>query len=46
VPAHPAINPPEGFPAVSDIKLLDFDPSKAVEDDVANKERFMDIFGG
>ena len=46
LPAHPAINPPEGFPAVSDIKLLDFDPSKALEDDVANKERFMDIFGG
>lgn len=46
LPAHPAITPPEGFPAVSDIKLLDFDPAKALEDDVANKERFMDIFGG
>lgn len=46
LPAHPAITPPEGFPALSEIKLLDFDPAKALADDQANKERFIDIFGG
>lgn len=46
LPAHPAITPPEGFPARSDIKLLDFDPARALTDDRANKERFIDIFGG
>jgi iron(III) transport system substrate-binding protein len=46
LPAHPAITPPEGFPALDEIKLLDFDPAKALADDQANKERFIDIFGG
>lgn len=46
LPAHPAITPPEGFPARTDIKLLDFDPAKALADDQANKQRFIDIFGG
>ena len=46
LPAHPAITPPEGFPLLSEIKLLDFDPAKALADDQANKERFVDIFGG
>jgi iron(III) transport system substrate-binding protein len=46
LPAHPAITPPEGFPARTDIKLLDFDPAKALADDAANKQRFIDIFGG
>ena len=46
LPAHPAITPPEGFPARSEIKLLDFDPARALVDDRANKERFIDIFGG
>lgn len=46
LPAHPAITPPEGFPNLTDIKLLDFDPAKALAEDQANKERFIDIFGG
>ncbi|QBF31084.1 ABC transporter substrate-binding protein [Thalassococcus sp. S3] len=46
LPAHPAIKPPEGFPARDEIKLLDFDPAQALADDQANKERFIDIFGG
>lgn len=46
LPAHPAIAPPAGFPAPGDITLLDFDPAKALADDQANKERFIDIFGG
>lgn len=46
LPAHPAIDPPAGFPALNDIKLLDFDPAKALAEDQANKQRFIDIFGG
>lgn len=46
LPAHPAITPPEGFPSLDDIKLLDFDPAKALAEDQANKARFIDIFGG
>lgn len=46
LPAHPAITPPEGFPARDQIKLLDFDPAQALADDQANKERFTEIFGG
>lgn len=44
--AHPAIKPPEGFPPRDQITLIDFDPAKALADDRANKERFLDIFGG
>lgn len=46
LPAHPGITPPEGFPALTDIKLLDFDPAKALADDKANKMKFTEIFGG
>lgn len=46
LPAHPAISPPEGFPSLSEIKLLDFDPAQALADDVENKTKFSDIFGG
>ncbi|MEM6667535.1 MAG: ABC transporter substrate-binding protein [Pseudomonadota bacterium] len=44
--AHPDIAPPAGFPERDQIKLMDFDPSVALENDGANKERFVDIFGG
>ena len=46
LPAHPAINPPEGFPMLDDVKLLDFDPAAALANDQENKARFIDIFGG
>lgn len=46
LPAHPDITPPEGFPPLSEIKLLDFDPASALANDAANKARFVDIFGG
>jgi iron(III) transport system substrate-binding protein len=46
LPAHPDITPPEGFPARDEIGLIDFDPAEALENDQANKERFLDIFGG
>ncbi|WP_417518373.1 ABC transporter substrate-binding protein [Minwuia sp.] len=44
--AHPAIDPPEGFPARSEIKLMDFDPADALKNSTANKMKFEDIFGG
>ncbi|MEZ5715506.1 MAG: ABC transporter substrate-binding protein [Paracoccaceae bacterium] len=46
LPAHPGIAPPKGFPALKDIKLLPFDPAKALAEDKANKQKFIDIFGG
>lgn len=46
LPAHPAITPPEGFPARDMIKLLPFNPAMALAEDRANKLRFTEIFGG
>ncbi|MEM6464416.1 MAG: ABC transporter substrate-binding protein [Pseudomonadota bacterium] len=44
--AHPDIAPPQGFPSRDKIKLIEFDPAKALADDRANKQRFTEIFGG
>ena len=46
LPAHPAVPAPEGFPARDQIKLMAFDPTRALAEDEENKMRFMDIFGG
>jgi len=46
LPAHPAVQAPEGFPARDQIKLMDFDPAQALEQDKANKIKFTEIFGG
>jgi len=46
LPAHPDITPPAGFPDRAEIKLLDFDAAKALEEDAANKMTFEEIFGG
>jgi iron(III) transport system substrate-binding protein len=46
LPAHPDITPPEGFPARSEIRLIEFDPARALADDEANKMKFTEIFGG
>ncbi|MEM8552017.1 MAG: ABC transporter substrate-binding protein [Pseudomonadota bacterium] len=46
LPAHPDVAPPAGFPERSKIKLMSFDPAKALADDAQNKLRFQDIFGG
>ncbi|QPM89198.1 ABC transporter substrate-binding protein [Pseudooceanicola algae] len=46
LPAHPGVAAPEGFPARDQIHLMEFDPAKALKNDMANKQRFMDIFGG
>ncbi|WP_428688174.1 extracellular solute-binding protein, partial [Roseibium sp.] len=46
LPAHPGVAAPEGFPARDRIKLMDFDPATALEQDQANKMKFSEIFGG
>ncbi|MEM6742477.1 MAG: ABC transporter substrate-binding protein [Pseudomonadota bacterium] len=44
--AHPAIEPPAGFPPRDQIKLMEFDPAEALANDAENKMKFEDIFGG
>ena len=46
LPAHPDIDPPEGFPPRSEIRLMPFDPAEALANDTENKMRFQEIFGG
>jgi len=46
LPAHPAIDPPEGFPSMDEIRLLEFDPAAALENADADRLRFTEIFGG
>jgi len=46
LPAHPDVTPPAGFPPRDDIKLMSFDPAKALAEDQEMKLRFQDIFGG
>jgi len=46
LPAHPDITPPAGFPPRSEIKLMDFDPAVALEEETENKVRFQELFGG
>ncbi len=46
LPAQPDITPPEGFPPRDEIELIEFDPAQALANDQANKERFIEIFGG
>ena len=44
--AHPAIEPPKGFPSRDKIKLMAFDAAQALANDKKNKEKFQDVFGG
>lgn len=46
LPAHPDVTPPEGFPPVSEINLMTFDPAIALAEDTDNKIRFTEMFGG
>lgn len=46
LPANPSITPPEGFPPLDQIKLLDFDPAAALQSADDDRLRFVDIFGG
>ncbi|KAB0677362.1 ABC transporter substrate-binding protein [Aureimonas leprariae] len=46
LPAREGVEPPSGFPPVASIKLLPFDPAKALADEAENKKRFSELFGG
>jgi len=46
LPAHPDVTPPAGFPERDTIKVLPFDPAKALVDEAANKTKFTEMFGG
>ncbi|WP_370242127.1 ABC transporter substrate-binding protein [Pararhodobacter marinus] len=46
LPARPGVTPPEGFPALEDIRMLDFDPAAALESATDDRMRFVEIFGG
>ncbi len=46
LPAHPDVAVPAGFPPRDSITLMPFEPETALRDDRANKEQFMDLFGG
>lgn len=45
IPARNGIDSPAGFPARGDIKLMAFDPAKALAESDSNKERFSKVFG-
>ena len=45
LPAHPELPVPTGFPAREDIKLMNFDAAKALNESEANKKRFSELFG-
>jgi len=45
MPAHPGVTPPDGFPPLSKIKVMAFDPSAALSSAEADKEKFATIFG-
>jgi len=46
LPALPSVEPPAGFPPVSEIKVLATDNAKVLRNDQPNKQRFADLFGG
>lgn len=43
--ADPSLPVPQGFPARDSIKLMAYDPAKALADAEPNKKRFADLFG-
>ncbi|MQY42599.1 extracellular solute-binding protein [Epibacterium sp. SM1969] len=45
IPARNDMGVPAGFPARDEIKLMAFDPAKALADADANKAKFADVFG-
>ncbi len=45
VPAHPAIDLPEGFPSRDEITIMAFDPAQALANSEDNRIRFADMFG-
>lgn len=45
IPARNGVDSPEGFPARSELTLMEFDAAKTLADTDANKSRFSEIFG-
>ncbi|TRW93135.1 ABC transporter substrate-binding protein [Paracoccus sp. M683] len=45
IPARNDVPSPEGFPARDSLKLMPFDPAKALADTESNKARFSEVFG-
>ena len=45
-PLSPEMTPPEGYPEVSSLSILEADPAMMLSDDQDTKERFADLFGG
>lgn len=46
LPAHPGVAAPAGFPSRDEIKLMDFDPARALRESDTDKLRFSELFGG
>ncbi|MCX8997341.1 ABC transporter substrate-binding protein [Rhizobiaceae bacterium BDR2-2] len=46
MPIDPSVTPPDGFPKLSEIKLLPMDADKAVTTDRDVREKFTETFGG
>ncbi|SMF39580.1 iron(III) transport system substrate-binding protein [Tistlia consotensis] len=46
LPADPTVAPPPGFPPRSGIKVMPFDPDKALADEQKDKKAFAELFGG
>ena len=46
LPAHPGVAAPAGFPSRDEIKLMAFDPARALEESEKDKLRFSELFGG
>ena len=45
-PLLPDVAEPEGYPAVESLTVLEADAARMLEEDVDNKQRFADLFGG
>jgi iron(III) transport system substrate-binding protein len=45
-PVIAGMTPPPGYPPVSSLKILSYDPAKTLADDKAAKQKFSDLFGG
>ena len=45
-PLLPDVAQPEGYPAMESLTVLEADAARMLEEDVANKQRFADLFGG
>jgi iron(III) transport system substrate-binding protein len=45
-PVNPAVSPPKGYPAVSQLKFLKTDTAQLLKADEENKLKFAELFGG